>query len=101
MDGTPIFDIKPYIPYSDCHTDALGGFTSNTDRVLLQVEFPQHLLEMLPLSKREAAIGVLSQDPRPSYQHNSQRIYGLRFSNFDIRFTVEEHTLYVKDVVEL
>lgn len=101
MDGTPIFDIKPYIPYSDCHIEALGGFTSSTTRTILQVQFPSHLLNKLPASKRDAAIGVLAQDPRPSYQHNSQRVYGLRFSEYDIRFIVEENTLYVKDVVEL
>lgn len=101
MDGTPIFDIKPYVPYSDCHTEALGGFTSSTSRTTLQVEFPPHLLSKLPAAKRDAAIGVLAQDPRPSYQHNSQRVYGLRFSEYDIRFIVEENTLYVKDVVEL
>ena len=101
MNGTPIFDIKPYIPYSDCYPDALGGFTAIADDYLLNVDFPDHLLEKLPANKREAAVGVLSHDPRPSYQHNFERIYGLPFAGFDIRFTVEEGTLHVKEVITL
>ena len=99
MDGTPIFDIKPYIPYSDCHPTALGGFTTTADSFMLQVDFPSHLLDKIPLEKREAIIGVLSHDPRPSYQMNPERVYGLRFSSFDIRFTVEKGILYVKEVI--
>lgn len=98
MDGTPIFDIKPYIPYSDCHKDATGGFTDNAGDFLLNVDFPADLLNKLPASKQEAAVGVLSHDPRPSYQRTADRIYGLTFAGFDIRFTVEENTLYVKEV---
>ena len=98
MDGTPIFDIKPYIPYSDAHPDALGGFTSHVGDFLLDVEFPQALLEMLPEDKREAAIGVLSHDPRPSYQKDEQRVYGLTFAGFDIRFTVKDNLLTVQEV---
>ena len=98
MDGTPIFDIKPYIPYGDCHPNATGGFTDTADDFLLSVNFPEPLLEILPESKREAAIGVLSHDPRPSYQRKSGRVYGLTFAGFDIRFTVEESTLTVIEV---
>lgn len=98
MNGTPIFDIKPYIPYSDSHPDAAGGFTDTADDFLLNVDFPAHLLEKLPESKRTAAIGVLSHDPRPSYQRNPNRTYGLTFAGFDIRFTVKDNTLYVKEV---
>ncbi len=98
MDGTPIFDIKPYIPYSDCHTDAAGGFTATADDFLLKVEFPDELLRKLPENKREAAVGVLSHDPRPSYQHSPERIYGLTFAGFDIRFTVNEAVLTVVEV---
>ena len=100
MDGTPIFDIKPYIPYGDCHTDATGGFTDRTGDFLLKVEFPGSLLALLPEDKREAAIGVLSHDPRPSYQRKPERVYGLIFAGFDIRFTVEDNTLRVKDVIK-
>lgn len=98
MDGTPIFDIKPYIPYGDCHTDATGGFTDHAGDFLLKVDFPEHLLKNLPAEKREAAIGVLSHDPRPSYQRTPDRIYGLSFAGFDIRFTVAEETLTVQAV---
>ena len=101
MDGTPIFDIKPYIPYSDCRPDATGGFTDTAGDFLLQVDFPAQLLEKLPESKRQAAIDVLSHDPRPSYQRDPNRIYGLSFAGFDIRFTVEANTLYVKELKQL
>ena len=98
MDGTPIFDIKPYIPYGDCHTDATGGFTDKAGEFLLQVEFPEELLKTLPVDKRDAAIGVLSHDPRPSYQRKPDRIYGLTFAGFDIRFQVKEDVLSVVGV---
>ena len=101
MDGTPIFDIKPYIPYSDCKSDATGGFTSTADDFLLEVIFPDDLLQKIPQGKRSAAIGVLSHDPRPSYQRKPGRIYGLTFAGFDIRFTVEEDTLTVVEVTKI
>ena len=98
MDGTPIFDIKPYIPYSDCHMDATGGFTDHADAFLLNVDFPTPLLEKLPEDKRDAAMGVLSHDPRPSYQRRADRVYGLTFAGFDIRFTVADQLLTVLEV---
>lgn len=98
MDGTPIFDIKPYIPYGDCHPDAVGGFTDTAGEFLLKVVFPDELLSRLPGEKRAAAIGVLSHDPRPSYQRTPGRVYGLTFAGFDIRFTVDEDTLTVTEV---
>ena len=98
MDGTPIFDIKPYIPYGDCHPDATGGFTDSAGEFILKVDFPAHLLQILPQDKREAAIGVLSHDPRPSYQRKPERIYGLTFAGFDIRFRVREDVLSVVEV---
>ena len=98
MDGTPIFDIKPYIPYGDCHTDATGGFTDTAGEFLLRVVFPQPLLDILPEDKREAAIGVLRHDPRPSYQRKPDRVYGLTFAGYDIRFTVSEDILTVVEV---
>ena len=101
MDGTPIFDIKPYIPYGDCHPDATGGFTDTAGDFLLQVDFPTPLLEKLPQDKREAAVGVLSHDPRPSYQRKPDRIYGVGFAGFDIRFTVKDNILSVLEVNEL
>jgi len=98
MDGTPIFDVKPYIPYSDCHSDATGGFTDTAGDFLLEVDFPPELLKKLPSEKQDAAIGVLSHDPRPSYQKNADRIYGLTFAGFDIRFQVKDSILTVIEV---
>ena len=95
LDGTPIFDIKPYIPYCDCHPDALGGFTKGADDYLLQVDFPADLLSLLPEEKRDAAVGVLSHDPRPSYQQQPGRVYGMTFAGCNIRFTVEDNVLHV------
>ena len=98
MDGTPIFDVKPYIPYADCQPDAVGGFTDTAGDFLLDVDFPPELLEKLPQGKRAAAIQVLSHDPRPSYQKNPERVYGLTFAGYDIRFQVTEQTLRVLEV---
>ena len=98
LDGTPIFDIKPYIPYSDSRPEAAGGFTDRVGDFLLDVKFPQELLEKLPADKQAAAVGVLSHDPRPSYQRKPGRVYGLTFAGFDIRFTVEDAVLTVQSV---
>ena len=98
MDGTPILDIKPYIPYCDCHIDASGGFTDNAKDFLLDVEFPEDLLKKVPEGKRQALKEVLSHDPRPSYQNDSDRIYGLNFAEMNIRFTIQNNTLYVQEV---
>ena len=101
MDGTPIFDIKPYIPYSDSYPDALGGFTDTAGEFLLQVNFPGELLQRLPENKRSAAMAVLSHDPRPSYQRKPGRVYGLSFAGYDLRFTVEDDLLTVVDATPL
>ena len=98
MDGTPIFDIKPYIPYGDCHPKATGGFTDAAGDFLLKVDFPPELLNKLPEAKQEAAIAVLTHDPRPSYQRKPVRVYGLTFAGFDIRFSVCEDILTVLEV---
>ncbi len=98
MDGTPIFDIKPYIPYCDSHSNAAGGFTDFVGDFILNVYFPESLLQKIPQEKRQAILDILSHDPRPSYQKDSHRIYGLSFSGFNIRFTVEDNTLSVCDV---
>lgn len=100
LDGTPIFDIKPYIPYCDSHRDASGGFTDTAKDFLLQVDFPKELLCKLPVEKHDGILEVLSHDPRPSYQNDPDRIYGLTFGSFDIRFTVKENTLLVQEVTE-
>ena len=98
MDGTPIFDIKPYIPYSDSHPTATGGFTDTADDFLLEVNFPDDLLQQLPENKRDDSIAVLSHEPRPSYQRKPDRIYGLTFAGSDIKFTVESNLLTVVNV---
>ncbi len=100
MDGTPIFDIKPYIPYADCHPNALGGFTGDTAGDLLEVEFPAALLEKLPQEKHQAVIGILAHDPRPSYQQDPTRVYGLTFAGFNIRFSVDNKLLTVLEVLD-
>lgn len=99
MDGTPIFDIKPYIPYGDAHPEAVGGFTDHAEEYLLEVSFPDVLLKKLPADKQEAARGVLSHDPRPSYHRTPDRTYGLCFAGYDIRFHVKDNLLTVTDVV--
>jgi len=98
MDGTPIFDVKPYIPYADCQSQATGGFTQQVERRLLQVSFPEQLLQQVPEGHREGLLGVLANDPRPSYQKDPQRIYGMAFAGLEVRFRVEEDTLTVVDV---
>lgn len=98
LDMTPIYDIKPYIPYADVHTDARGGYTDEIPRARLSVEFPENLLCMIPEEKRKALIGCIAEDPRPSYQDDSERVYGMRFAEFDIRFTVQGSVAEVVDV---
>ena len=98
MNGTPIFDIKPYIPYGDAHPDAVGGFTDHADDFLLEVVFPDELLKRIPTAKRQALLGVLSHDPRPSYQRDANRVYGLSFAGFNIRFSVSDGVLTVTEI---
>ena len=98
MDGTPILDIKPYIPYSDSHPDATGGFTDTADDFILKVEIPDELLEKVPAVKQRALLDVLSHDPRPSYQNDPQRIYGLSFAKMNIRFRVQNDVLTVIEI---
>lgn len=101
MDKTPIFDIKPYLPYTDSHPQAIGGFTDAYKGYALKVEFPEQWICLIPKERREALLGVLAQDPRPSYQNSPERIYGLSFAGFDIRFTVCGTVLCVCEVVPL
>ncbi len=100
MNGTPIFDIKPYVPYADCKEDAVGGFTETAGAFILDVHFPAPLLQKLPEDKQQAALALLSHDPRPSYHDDPQRIYGLSFAGYNIRFQVDENTLSVVDVTK-
>ena len=91
MDGTPIYDIKPYITFTDSHPEARSGFVDTHAKPTLTVDFPYHLLSLLPTDKQSAAIAMLEQDPRPSYQDDPERIYGVPFAGFDIRFRVSEN----------
>ena len=100
MDGTPILDIKPYLPYGDCHPDAVGGFASAPAGAVLEVEIPPSLLAQVPEDRREALIGVLAQDPRPHYQKDSDRVYGFGFAGLEVRFTVSEGHLTVREILQ-
>ncbi len=95
MDGTPIFDIKPYVPYADCRPEATEGFTAPGQDYLLAVDIPEHLLERVPEDRREALRGVLAQDPRPSYQQDPERVYGFGFAGMEVKFTVRDDVLTV------
>lgn len=98
MDGTPILDIKPYIPYADCHAEALGGFADQAKSYLLQVQCPPELLTPIPEEKRKALLDVLSHDPRPSYQNDPDRVYGMAFGNANVRFRVHDTCLTVLEI---
>ena len=99
VDGTPILDIKPYIPYGDCHPDAVGGFADTPAQPTLKVIIPPALLERIPPQHLDALRGVLALDPRPPYQNDPSRVYGLSFAGLEIRFTVEDHRLLVREVL--
>lgn len=101
MDNTPIYDIKPYLAYTDSHLEAKGGFTESLADRGLEVDFPKELLHLIPEERQEAVLSVLAHDPRPSYQKDPQRIYGLEFAGFDIKFTVRDGILSVCEVVPL
>lgn len=100
LDGTPIYDIKPYLPYADSHPDAVGGFADACAGYEVEVEFPQPLLEQVPGEKRKALLGILAQDPRPSYQNDPERVYGVAFGKQNIRFRVRDGVLTVCEVEE-
>ena len=97
MDGTPIYDIKPYLPYADCKADAAGGFAPQRAEELA-VEFPPELLARVPEDKRAALTGVLAQDPRPHYQSDPARIYGMSFAGIEVRFRVADGVLTVVEL---
>lgn len=101
MNGTPIFDIKPYLPYADSHPEASEGFAGPLKNYSLRIECAPELLEHVPSDKQEALLAVLAQDPRPSYQNNPERIYGLRFAGMEIKFRVENDVLYVIHIKHL
>lgn len=98
MDGTPIYDIKPYIAYTDSHPDAVSGFASKPAEYLLEVNFPKELLESVPTAIRESLIDVLAHDPRPQYHDDPERVYGMRFGDMEVKFKVEGLLLSVVSV---
>ncbi|MDD3919959.1 MAG: tRNA (N6-threonylcarbamoyladenosine(37)-N6)-methyltransferase TrmO [Eubacteriales bacterium] len=101
MDGTPIYDIKPYLPYVDCHPEAVGGFSEQFKDYRLEVTFPPELLAKIPVHQQAAIIGALENDPRPAYQNDPTRRYGVEYAGFDVRFRVDGNTLTVVEVVTL
>ncbi|MBR7183976.1 MAG: tRNA (N6-threonylcarbamoyladenosine(37)-N6)-methyltransferase TrmO [Clostridia bacterium] len=99
MDGTPIFDIKPYLPFTDSHPDAVGGFADAQTGYALEVDFPAPLLEMIAPDDRDALLALLAGDPRPSYQDDPERVYGMPYAAYDVQFTVADGRLTVCDVL--
>ena len=100
MNGTPIFDIKPYVPYADSYPDAKSGFAFGPGEDTVPVDCPDALLQLLPKEKRGALMDVLAQDPRPGYQRGDGRRYGISFAGFDVRFTVDDGVLHVVEIIK-
>lgn len=98
LDGTPILDVKPYVPLADCRPEAVGSFSDQHREDRLLVDMPPELLEKVPPPLHGALLGVLSQDPRPSYQKDPERVYGMAFAGLEIKFTVEGETLHVTEI---
>ena len=101
MDGTPIYDIKPYIAYTDSHPEATEGFAGTVKHKQLRVEFPEVFLKQYPEEKQKAILAVLQQDPRPAYDTDETRVYGVEFAGYDVRFTVAGDLLTVKEIVKI
>lgn len=95
LDNTPIYDIKPYLSFTDSHPDAICGFADEKKDIFLKVQFPDELLKIIPCEKREVLLDILSQDPRPHYINDENRVYGFSFSDFEIKFTVKDDVLNV------
>ena len=98
MDGTPIYDIKPYLPHADCHPEATGGFSSDKVEYALEVDFPAELLTRIEPENREVVTQLLRQDPRPSYQSDPERVYGMKYGRWNIKFRVDQGLLTVTDI---
>lgn len=101
MDNTPIYDIKPYLPYTDSHPEARGGFAEPLRDYALTVSFPETLLSQIPGEHHEALMGILAHDPRPSYHNDPERIYGFWYAGFNIRFTVTGNLITVCEVTPI
>lgn len=101
LDGTPILDIKPYLSYCDAHPNAAAGFTEGINKKPLEVEIPDKLSTLLPEAKLEGLTSLLSEDPRPQYQNDAERIYKMLFGEFEISFSVDENKLTVSNIIKL
>lgn len=99
LSGTPIYDIKPYLPFCDSHPDAVGGYAEEVKNFCLQVQFPEELLFKIPKEKQAALLECLAEDPRPAYQDEPERVYSMRYADFDVRFTVASGVLHVLEIV--
>lgn len=99
LDGTPIYDIKPYLPYTDSRPEAVGGFTDTVERHRLTVHCPEELLWKIPEQQRQTVTDILAQDPRPSYQHDPDRVYGFCYAGMEIKFSVDGNCLTVRDIL--
>ncbi|MBE6645492.1 MAG: tRNA (N6-threonylcarbamoyladenosine(37)-N6)-methyltransferase TrmO [Ruminococcaceae bacterium] len=95
LDGTPIYDVKPYLKYTDAHTDATGGFSDDVLNYKLAVDFPQSLLDMIPKSEQQSLITALENDPRPGYKDDGEHEYGMKYSDFEVFFKVKDCILTV------
>jgi len=100
MNGTPILDIKPYLPFTDSHPEAVGGFADEKFDYALKVGIKPELLSALPIDKRDSLLELLAQDPRPSYQNDESRVYGFEYGNYEIKFTVSEGVLTVTEIID-
>ena len=98
MDGTPVYDVKPYIPYADSRPDAQGSFAERMKDYALTVTFPDELLSLIPEDKRAALLRALEGDPRPAYQNDPERLYGFLYAGFNVRFTVSDGMLTVREI---
>lgn len=99
MNGTPIYDIKPYIPYTDCTNDAAGGFAEKHKEHALNVEISENFINRIPTKKQQMLLDILKDDPRPSYHNDNYRIYGFSFSGYEIKFNVKNDTIIVTDII--
>lgn len=99
LNDTPIYDIKPYLPFTDSHPEAAGGFADDVRRYRLSVDCPNRLLDSIPMQHRQAVMDILAQDPRPSYQQDAERVYGMEYAGMEIRFTVNKDLLTVLEII--
>lgn len=101
LNGTPLFDIKPYLPFTDCHPDATGGFAGPLCGAKLAVEIPETLAALFPSEKRQVLCALLAEDPRPAYQEDPERTYGFPFAGYEVRFRVQNGTAFVTGIEKI